>query len=56
MNRVVSYKVHKEAVLQKDFKVKVRALGEENWTELSTYRVKVDMHDVQNASMAYFDF
>ena len=56
MNRVVSYPIHKEAVLQKDYEVKARAMGEEDWTELSTYRVKVDMHDVQNASMVYFDF
>jgi hypothetical protein len=55
MNRVISYPVHKQAVLIHDLKVRVKA-GDEEWITLPTYRVKVDMHDVHEASMAYFDF
>ncbi|HWT74184.1 MAG TPA: hypothetical protein VN258_05620 [Mobilitalea sp.] len=56
MERVISYPAPKNAVLQNDYMVKVRPNGEESWIVLPTYRVKVDMHDVHNASMAYFDF
>lgn len=56
LNKLVSYPVHNEAVLQKDYKIRARALGDSEWTELAAYRVKVDMHDVHLASMAYFDF
>jgi hypothetical protein len=56
MNRVITHPVPDNVILEKDYKVRVRAVGEEDFVELSTYRVKVDMHDVQNASMAYFDF
>ncbi|MCR4618693.1 MAG: hypothetical protein K5669_10995 [Lachnospiraceae bacterium] len=44
------------AVLQNNYKVRVRAVGENEWRDLPTYRVKVDMHDVRYAEMAYFDF
>lgn len=50
------YPVPKGAVLQKDYRLRVRSVGSEVWHELPAYRVKVDMHDVRNASMAYFDF
>lgn len=56
MSQVSVYPVHKLAVLQNDYIVKVRALGESDWSIVPTYQVKVDMHDVRNASMAYFDF
>lgn len=56
MNRVITHPVPDSAVLQKDYKVRVRAVGEEGFRELSTFQVKVDMHDVHTASMAYFDF
>jgi len=56
MNRVITHPVPDNVILEKDYIVRVRAVGEEDFVELSTYRVKVDMHDVQNASMAYFDF
>lgn len=56
MNRLVTYPVHKEAVLQRDYRVRVKGAEEEEWTELPAYRVKVDMHDVRDASMVYFDF
>ena len=55
-NRVVCYPVPKGAVLQQDYCVRVRAVGDKVWHELKTFRVKVDMHDIREASMVYFDF
>ncbi len=56
MNQVKTYPVPKNAVLQNDYIIKVRPVGEEEWQEIQAYQVKVDMHDVRLASMAYFDF
>lgn len=56
MNNLRIYPVPKGAVLQEDYCLRVRNVGEEDWQELKAYRVKVDMHDVRRASMAYFDF
>lgn len=51
------YPAPSEAVLQNDFMLKVRKAGaDEDWVEVPIYQVKVDMHDVREASMAYFDF
>ncbi|NEG96503.1 hypothetical protein GFD17_07030 [Bifidobacterium sp. SMB2] len=50
------YPVPAGAVLQHDLIVRVRTVGDDAWHEVPTYRVKVDMHDVSEASMAYFDF
>ena len=55
-NRVVIYPIPVGAAKQRDYIVKVRPLGEEQWQEVGCYQVKVDMHDVRIASMAYFDF
>lgn len=55
-NRFVIFPTPNGAVLRKDFKIFVRSLGEEAWNEISCYEVKVDMHEVRQASMAYFDF
>lgn len=55
MSDVISYPPHKEAVLRGDYKIRVRC-GEGEWISIPTYKVKVDMHDVHEASMAYFDF
>lgn len=55
-NRVKVYPVPNGAVLQEDYCLRVRPVGTEVWQELKAYRVRVDMHDVRNASMAYFDF
>jgi len=55
-NQLRIYPVPNGAVLQNDYIVRVRPVGEIQWQELKTYRVKVDMHDVREASMAYFDF
>ncbi len=50
------YPVPGGAVLQEDYCLRVRSAGAQEWRELRAYRVKVDMHDVRCASMAYFDF
>ncbi len=38
------------------FAVQVRCPGEETWTDVSCYAVKVDMHNVRQAAAAIFDF
>lgn len=55
-NKVVVYPVPEGAARQRDYTVRVRPLGEEQWQEVGCYQVKVDMHDVRLASMVYFDF
>jgi hypothetical protein len=55
-DELVVYPIPASAILRKDFKVFVRSLGTEEWGELFCYEVKVDMHEVRKASMAYFDF
>lgn len=55
-NRVVVYPVPEGAVLQEDYILKVRPAGSSQWQQVGIYRVKVDMHDVRDSSMAYFDF
>ena len=55
-NRVEIYPVPDGAARQRDYILKVRPLGEEQWQEVDCYRVKVDMHDVRAASMAMLDF
>ncbi|GIO43322.1 glycosyl hydrolase family 28 protein [Paenibacillus apis] len=52
---MVDYPVPEGVPLNSDFSVKIRVPGGE-WSELSTYLVRVDMHDVREASMATFDF
>lgn len=55
MNRVITYPVPKGASVIEDYIVRVREINGE-WKEIKTYKVKVDMHKVREASMAYFDF
>ncbi|NMN00878.1 Parallel beta-helix repeat-containing protein [Bifidobacterium sp. DSM 109958] len=71
MLRIETYPAPVGAALRADWRVRVRPAvgvdGEEGaasadgtpadarWRELPVYRVKVDMHDVHAASMAYFD-
>lgn len=55
-NRVVVYPVPDNAVLQEDYILRVRPAGTQKWQQVSIYKVKVDMHDVRDSSMAYFDF
>ena len=56
MGTIRNYPTPEGAVLQKDFQIRVRAAGQVEWQEVSCYQVKVDMHEVRCASMAYFDF
>lgn len=39
-----------------DFTVKVRQVGERDWTDLYEYKIKVDMDTNSDASMVQFDF
>lgn len=55
-NQVVIYPVPDGAVLREDYILKVRPAGSETWRQVGIYQVKVDMHDVRDSSMAYFDF
>lgn len=55
-NKVVIYPIPEGAKRQKDYVLRVRPLGEQQWMEIGCYQVRVDMHDVRTASMAYFDF
>lgn len=55
-NRLVMYPTPDGAITKNDYRVFVRTVGENVWSDLSCYVVKVDMHDVREASMAYFDF
>ena len=38
------------------FSLRVRCAGQEAWTDVPLYAVKVDMHDVRQAAAAIFDF
>jgi hypothetical protein len=51
----VTYPAPEGAVGNTDFSVKIRTSGGE-WSDLFTYLVRVDMHDVRESSMATFDF
>ncbi|WP_199615815.1 glycosyl hydrolase family 28 protein [Paenibacillus alkalitolerans] len=53
-NSLITYAAPEGAVGNSDFTVRVRQ-GHGEWRELFCYNVKVDMHDVRNASMVYFD-
>lgn len=55
-NRIMVYPAPDGAAMQRDYIVRVRPLGGEGWQQLACYQVKVDMHEVRSASMAYFDF
>lgn len=52
-NQVKIYPIPRGAVLQEDYCIRIRPLGAEHWQEVRAYRVKVDMHDVRQASMAF---
>ena len=49
-NKVVIYPIPQDAVRQRDYVVRIRPLGEEQWQELGCYQVKVDMHDIRPLS------
>ncbi|MGO4731147.1 glycosyl hydrolase family 28 protein [Paenibacillus sp. 2KB_22] len=54
MSQVITYDAPTGAKLRDDFSVHVRSLGGE-WQNISVYEVRVDMHNVRESSMAYFD-
>lgn len=54
--KIKIHPVPKDADLMEDYIVRVRPAEGGEWQALSTFRVKVDMHDVREASMTYFDF
>ncbi|NMM94109.1 glycosyl hydrolase family 28 protein [Bifidobacterium oedipodis] len=55
--RLAVYPAPAGARLSSDYVVKVRPLNgsDDDWQTLDLYRVRVDMHDPVDASMAYFD-
>lgn len=54
-NRLTVYPAPEGAIGNSDYTVRVRQ-GQGEWQQLFCYNVKVDMHNVRNASMVYFDF
>lgn len=54
MNSLVVYKAPIGAIGREDFSVSVRTPGD-SWEELFVYEAKVDMHQVRQTSMVYFD-
>lgn len=54
MDKLVVYTAPPDVPGKEDFAVYVRIPGEA-WQQLFVYEVKVDMHNVRSASMAYFD-
>lgn len=59
--KVITYPAPSEAVMNRDFTVEVRVKGDARWEKVPSYLVKVDevkgtAHQVEAASMAYFDF
>lgn len=59
-NKLTTWPAPSGVALNTDFSVKVRQVGKQ-WIEVQTYLVKVDevrntKHQVENASMCYFDF
>ena len=59
-NQLTTYPAPQESLLNTDFTVKVRTLGQ-SWQDVSVYLVKVDAvrgttHTPLDTSMAYFDF
>ena len=55
MAEIVVYPVPENLPRNADFSVKVRAPGDQ-WQDLFTYTAQVDMHQVRDTSMTYFDF
>lgn len=55
MNKIDIYKIPKEIPRKEDFCVRVRAGGQE-WQQIDTCLARIDMHNIREASFAYFDF
>lgn len=56
MNSIKTYTIPDGILKNSKYIVKVRPVGEEQWTTIECYNVKVDMHEVRDAAMTYFDF
>lgn len=57
MDKLRVYQIPPGVPVLEDFRVRVRLSGQEQeWMETGTYLAKIDMHDVREASVAYFDF
>ncbi|SFF08940.1 Glycosyl hydrolases family 28 [Paenibacillus algorifonticola] len=54
MSQTIIYPAPEGAIGSDNYRVRVRPIGG-GWQELFVYEVKVDMHNVRKASMAYFD-
>ncbi|WP_233532152.1 hypothetical protein [Paenibacillus alkalitolerans] len=52
--KIITYSAPAVIPKRNDFSVRVRVPGGK-WEPLEVYEVKVDMHQVREASMAYFD-
>ncbi|MDE7000406.1 MAG: right-handed parallel beta-helix repeat-containing protein [Lachnospiraceae bacterium] len=55
-DRLRIYEIPDGVGIKRDFSVFVNLDGTEEWREARCYEVKVDMHEIRRASMAYFDF
>lgn len=55
MERLCTYPIPAGVPVIQDFRVRVRLRGQE-WREIGTYLARIDMHNVREASMAYFGF
>ncbi|HIY58384.1 MAG TPA: hypothetical protein H9829_09360 [Candidatus Tetragenococcus pullicola] len=56
MNQLQTYAIPNEIPKQEDYLLRMRPVGSDKWEKIEAYQVKVDMHDVREASMIYFDF
>ena len=59
--KLVVYEAPSGALLNDDYTVSVRQMNDKKWQEVPTHLIKVDevreaKHNVENSSMAYFDF
>ena len=59
--KLVVYEAPSGALLNDDYTVSVRQVNDKKWQEVPTHLIKVDevreaKHNVENSSMAYFDF
>ena len=56
MSWLAVYPVPKGVPILNDYRVRVRIEEGLEWKELDTYMAKIDMHNVREVSVAYFDF
>ncbi len=55
MDRLKLYAIPQGVVKSQDFKIRLRTRGGE-WQEAEAYSVRIEMHNVSEASFVYFDF